>query len=277
MLKGKFKAIISDVDGTLTPIVPNTLPTDKIRQSIRRATDNGITFSLASGRPFFLVKYLIDHLGNVGPCIVDNGAVIANSKDGSVIWEATLPVDHANRILELSSAFKLVRASCDIGAIENPKNISSSTKVRKISIHDIPIEQAEEILNKVSLEFKDVTGVKASSYEGNHLVDVYFSNINATKQHAVFKLAEILGISHEEIIGIGDGYNDFPLLMACGLKVAMGNAVDELKAIADYIAPSVEDDGLAQVIEKYLTNFLEGRKKVVCVEKISEATGRAFR
>lgn len=40
--------------------------------------------------------------------------------------------------------------------------------------------------------------------------------------------------------------------MACGLRVAMGNAVDDLKAIADYIAPSVDDDGLAEVIEKFI-------------------------
>jgi hypothetical protein len=42
--------------------------------------------------------------------------------------------------------------------------------------------------------------------------------------------------------------------MACGLKVAMGNAVPELKAIADYIAPSVTDDGMATVIEKFILN-----------------------
>ena len=62
----------------------------------------------------------------------------------------------------------------------------------------------------------------------------------------------MLNIKTDEIIGIGDGYNDFPLLMACGLKVAMGNAVEELKAIADYIAPSVEEDGVVDVINKFV-------------------------
>ena len=54
------------------------------------------------------------------------------------------------------------------------------------------------------------------------------------------------------MIGVGDGYNDFPLLMACGLKVAMGNAVPELKAIADYIAPTVADDGIVDVIKTFV-------------------------
>jgi hydroxymethylpyrimidine pyrophosphatase-like HAD family hydrolase len=77
-------------------------------------------------------------------------------------------------------------------------------------------------------------------------------NSKATKQFGIYEVAKLLKIETHEIIGVGDGYNDFPLLMACGLKVAMGNAVPELKAIADFIAPSVQEDGLATVIEKFI-------------------------
>ena len=93
---------------------------------------------------------------------------------------------------------------------------------------------------------------KAIASKDKNLVDCYFSHAEATKQHAVLKYAELMGIKTEEIIGIGDGYNDFALLMACGLKVAMGNAVADVKAIADYIAPSVDDDGIADIIEKFI-------------------------
>lgn len=252
MNKSSYKAIISDIDGTLTPVVPHSLPTDAVTQKIKEVMANGVIFSLASGRPFSLIKYLVDHLGRVGPCIVDNGAVIVDSKNGSVMWEAILPNDHANRILELSKSFQLFRASCDTGNMDNPATIPSASKVRKISVHDIPSERAEELIKKVNVECKNVTGIKAASYKGKHLVDVYFSDINATKQHAVLKLTEILGISHNEVIGVGDGYNDFPLLMACGLKIAMGNAVDELKSIADYVAPTVEEDGLLDIMKRYI-------------------------
>ena len=80
------------------------------------------------------------------------------------------------------------------------------------------------------------------------------SNADATKLHGIVEVAELFGIQTHEMIGVGNGYNDFPLLMACGLKIAMGNAVPELKAIADFIAPSVEDDGVATVIEKFILN-----------------------
>lgn len=64
-------------------------------------------------------------------------------------------------------------------------------------------------------------------------------------------MARILGTQTTEIVGVGDSYNGIPLLQGCGLKIAMGNAVEELKVEADYIAPSVDNDGLVDVIEKY--------------------------
>lgn len=251
MLQQKYKAIISDVDGTLTPVVPHALPTDKVTKSIQKVVKSGIIFSLATGRPFSLIKYIIDHLGPMGPCIVDNGAVIADSKDGSVLWESILPNANANGILKLLKPFKMFRASCDTGLLENPQEIPDGSKVRKMSIHDIPMVKADELIDKINKEFKDVACAKASSYLGDKFIDVYFSNINATKQFAVFELAKILNIDHKEMVGVGDSYNDFPLLMACGLKAAMGNSVKEILDIADYVAPSVDDDGLANVIEKY--------------------------
>ncbi|NMC35608.1 HAD family phosphatase [Candidatus Beckwithbacteria bacterium] len=247
----KYKAIVSDIDGTLTQINPNALPSEKVAESIKSLSEKGFTFSFATGRPFFLVEYLVNHLGTLGPCIVDNGAVIVDSKNGNILWEAILSPQKANQILKLSKDCQMVRASCDIGGIDNPKTIPSHAKVRKISIHDIDYDLAEQLINAVTETVSDVAAVKAASYQSDHLTDVYFSNIKATKQYAVFELAKLLHISPKEIIGIGDGYNDFPLLMACGLKVAMGNAVDELKEIADEIAPSVNEDGLAFIIEKY--------------------------
>ena len=64
--------------------------------------------------------------------------------------------------------------------------------------------------------------------------------------------AELNGIETSQIIAAGDSYNDIPLLEACGLRIAMGNAVPELKALADYVAPSVDQDGLATAIDEFV-------------------------
>lgn len=115
-------------------------------------------------------------------------------------------------------------------------------------------ELSEEQCNMIINECKDITSItyhKIASWKQGKM-DIEFSHINASKLHGIRYVANLLGISTHEIIGVGDSYNDFPLLMACGLKIAMGNAVPELKAIADFIAPTVDEDGVATIIEKFI-------------------------
>ena len=63
-------------------------------------------------------------------------------------------------------------------------------------------------------------------------------------------------IKKEETLTIGDQNNDIALLKAGGIKVAMGNATDELKSIADYITDTVENDGFVKAVEKYCNLFV---------------------
>lgn len=248
----KYKAIVSDINGTLMPIVRDALPSRNVAEAIKKATQKGIIFSLASGRPYFLVEYLIKHLRLTSPAITDNGAVIINSIDKSTLWEALLPHDEVRQLLNLTKEFALTRLSCDITNLENPKDVPANVKVRKMSVHDLKPQDADNLIKHIETQFTNLEIIRAASYKGKDFVDVYISHAEGTKLHAVVKYAQLLGITTQEIIGVGDGYNDFPLLMACGLKVAMGNAVQDLKEIADYIAPPVEQDGLAHVIEQFI-------------------------
>ena len=90
---------------------------------------------------------------------------------------------------------------------------------------------------------------------GDWMVD--FTHADATKETAVLRYAELMGIDRAEVAGAGDSYNDLPLLRACGMRVAMGNAAPEVKAAAHYIAPTVDEDGLAVAIAEYLMPMLE--------------------
>ncbi len=64
------------------------------------------------------------------------------------------------------------------------------------------------------------------------------------------QLSKILNVSQSKIVGVGDGYNDYPLLIACGYKIAMDNAPNHLKKIADLIVPTVTGDGLVTALNK---------------------------
>jgi hydroxymethylpyrimidine pyrophosphatase-like HAD family hydrolase len=77
-------------------------------------------------------------------------------------------------------------------------------------------------------------------------------NKEVSKGNAVAKLAEIYNIKPAEIITLGDNENDISMIEYAGLGVAMGNAVQLLKDKADYITADYMDDGVAQVIEKFI-------------------------
>lgn len=72
------------------------------------------------------------------------------------------------------------------------------------------------------------------------------------KGNGVSMLANYLGIKPEEVICVGDASNDVHMLEYAGLSVAMGNAFDDIKAIADYVTHTNEEDGVAHVIEKFI-------------------------
>jgi len=76
--------------------------------------------------------------------------------------------------------------------------------------------------------------------------------LDVSKGHALALLADHLGLPLEETIGIGDNDNDLELVERAGLGVAMGNASPALKAAADYIAPPVDNEGVVEIIERFI-------------------------
>ena len=84
------------------------------------------------------------------------------------------------------------------------------------------------------------------------LLQVTRAPAGVTKWSAIHRLAQGWGIDDEAICAVGDDVNDIPMIRAAGLGVAMGNALDEVKAIADYVTLDVEHSGLAAAIERFL-------------------------
>lgn len=249
----KYRAIISDIDGTLAPVALKSAPSPAIRDAIKKTQDKGFFFSIATGKPFSLVKDLIKDLRLTSPIIVDNGAAIYDPISNLPLVDFVIERNTSRELLEfVVSNSKEYRVSCRNNNFHNITELPKDDEVRKFIILDLPLKQTDDLLDQLQSRFNNLHIVKTSSDLGEQCNAIYISSGEATKQHAVMKLAELLKISTSEIIGIGDHYNDFPLLMACGFKVAMGNAVPELKAIADYVAPSVEEDGLAQVLNTFI-------------------------
>lgn len=252
-MKKKFKALIVDCDGTLFPNAFPGMPSEEVKQAITEASKY-LHVGIATSRPLAELHHIVDTFSLSGPSIIDGGAQIIDFPSKKILVQHPLKIDDYSKLCNIITKYPIQRFEINDDGIDvpfsktlipkNPLNIFIVTnsihkekilddlsKIPTIIVHEILLWEMDKFKGMVALEITDAS---------------------ATKQHAILEVAQMLKISTHEIIGIGDGYTDFPLLMACGLKVAMGNAVEDIKAIADYIAPPVEKDGVADVIERFV-------------------------
>lgn len=237
-----------DVDGTIIPYDKNALPSQRVTDAINKA-GKYIHVGVATSRPAFMLAHIIDHLNLSGPSIINAGAQILDTKTMHVVWEQILSIKDVKTIYQRMKKFDV-----PLLVNEDHHDIFLSERFPKkpilVLVQNLTHKKADAVIDEL-YKIPTIALHKVPSLK-RHLVDVIITHAYATKQHGILESARILGIDTHEIIAVGDGYNDFPLFMAAGLRIAMGNAVPELKEIADYIAPSVENDGVAHVIEKFV-------------------------
>lgn len=245
----KYKAIILDVDETLMPNKVDGYPSSRVTASIIKAKEK-LHVGVASARTVAYASHLFDHLQLSGPFILLGGCYIVDAQSKKILSKHAIANEDLHEICKI---LKKTKRNFFLDELDRKITFNSSRPpkdILNIYIPDLDLELADSI--KLTLSHLSNINVHTATDWGNNRFALNISHAQVSKQRAILELANILGISTEEIIGVGDGYNDFPLLMACGLKIAMGNAVPELKVIADYIAPPVEEDGVAEVIEKFV-------------------------
>jgi Cof subfamily protein (haloacid dehalogenase superfamily) len=248
----KYKALISDCDGTLIPNRPDGRPSAAVKKAVTDARKRTHVV-LATSRPYGYAKPILDELSLTGPNIIHSGAVIMDPTTGHIYKE-----HHLNHDSILILAEECAKKKYPLYVDEYDKSFVLSNRTQLVHpvygafiTCQLDETAANEFISIMRTKTPDMVIHTIPSWDKG-ATDISFSPILATKQHGIQEVAELLSIDPAEMIGVGDGQNDFPLLMACGLKIAMGNAVPELKSIADYVAPSVEDDGIVDIIEKFI-------------------------
>ncbi len=245
-----------DVDGTLIPYEYNALPSQKVIDTIQKAVHKGTIVCLVTGRAYESTKHILDALGLKDGVVVTNagGGVfeIGSAKPLHVQPIEPADVDFAIELLQKHNIDFYVKNGMYDGANRGAfKTGDLHDDVYMIFVNedytDLKIDEIKKLF-----ESRPHITVHKTKHKNPLNAGINLSHVNATKLHGVEILMKHYDLKREEIIGVGDAYNDFPLLMASGLKVAMGNAIPELKELADYVAPSVTEDGVADVINRYI-------------------------
>jgi Cof subfamily protein (haloacid dehalogenase superfamily) len=254
-MKIKYKALMLDIDGTIIPYDYAALPSDTVANAIKKASEK-IAVNFVTGKSHNAIQPILKKIGlQTGYAVVNGGAHVIDISSGNVIYEQSIEEKDARKIISIlhedNVTFYIKQAATfnyDAGPFK--KNSVLSKAFMFYTPEMFSTKEIEKISKKLSVVSN--IALHKTHHKVPHMYALNITHAKATKLHGIAVILKTLNIDRKETVGVGDSYNDFPLLMACGLKVAMGNAVEDLKAIADYIAPTVAEDGVADVINKFI-------------------------
>jgi hypothetical protein len=264
-----YKLVGCDLDDTL--LRDDFTISDVSKKAIKKAVEKGVKFVVVTGRISVAARKYVDELELDTPYATFQGAKIFDSKSSEVLYSCELEkekirdiircaemhnvhiniydneriyVKEKNKWTEHYESFARTVEFCEVGSLED-FDFKSTPKMILIDER----EKLDEVLKEIRKFVNDDINV---FYSKTNFLE--FTNKNATKGYALKFLADKWGIDRSEIIAIGDNLNDETMIEYAGLGVAVGNAVDEMKNLADYVSPSNEEDGVAHVLEKFILN-----------------------
>lgn len=247
----KYRHVFCDLDNTIVTFgSEGILIPHKVTSAINEM-DRSVGFSICTARCLEEVKEIGNFLEirSRSPMIFENGATIL-AADGSIIQQHFLPETDVNQLIHYLGKYSDIWKKLFVnGKLLDFSSVEKHDHITKIGLQDLTEEMMQEILQKLS-EFPTISYFRSKAAHKPSTFTLDITSIQATKQHAVAKVLESVGVNRSEAIGIGDSDNDFPMLEACGLKVAVANAKPLIRDIADVIVPSCNEAGVAVLLPK---------------------------
>ena len=265
-----YKLIAMDLDGTLNN--DQKVITEKTKAALMAAQRKGIRLALASARPspgLFKERDILRLQDHKGILMSYNGGRIVDAETGKVLFETSMDLAETKQVLRKLESLP-VTPILDDGAQfyvtdKNGYKVDYECKNNNMVCKEVgnladflefaPIKilmsvQPEELID-VQRQIADflpesLTVVQTAAF----YLEVIPRVIN--KGQGIRDICKVLGIEPAEVISFGDAANDIPMLEAAGMGVAMGNAQEAVKAAADMVTLSNNDDGIAAALEKLI-------------------------
>ena len=261
-----IQLLASDLDGTLVADLHN-IPA-RTQAAIKAAVERGVHVVIATGREYGVTKKFIEMLTLDTPIICYQGAMIYEPKSGQTIGNQGFPVSLAHKLIDVARARKLSlnlyidhKAYTEYLSAEG-RALFGSLGTPLIEVKDLKaaiiasptkglIFHPAEEAGAVAAELKAVLGGSLSVFRSlDTLIEI--TALNVSKGYALATLADHYHIPQAEVMAIGDQDNDIEMIAWAGLGVAMGNASEGVKAVADVIAPPLSEEGAAWAIERFI-------------------------
>ena len=254
-----IKAIMLDVDGTLVSFETHKVLPSSV-DALRKIHDGGIRIVIATGRAAGDLHEIAD--------VPYDGIIALNGadcvlRDGTVIRKHLIPKDDFKKAMEIAKAFDFaVAIELDEGVFVN-RLTPTVERIAKIVEHPIPaVVDIGELFDRkeccqLCFYIDDEMEQKVMSFLPNLSLSRWhplFADVNVagiSKATGLSVFADYYGIGMTEIMACGDGGNDIPMLKVAGIGVAMGNASEIVKASANFVTDTVENDGLCKALKHF--------------------------
>ncbi|XTZ12466.1 MAG: Cof-type HAD-IIB family hydrolase [cyanobacterium endosymbiont of Rhopalodia inflata] len=269
-----IRLLMLDIDGTIAG--ESNKVTEAVKQAISKVQANGIQVALATGRMYHSALRFHQAIGSQLPIIAYNGAWVQCPITGARYKHFPVPTAVALQLLEYFERPQWnqeIDLHCYIDDRLYVRNVTSRTRAyqQRSGIEPLVVEDLRDILDLPTTKILAIAQPQSINtllrdlqkvYPRDQLcltqsTEIYFeaTHPQASKGYATrFVAEELLGFEASQIMAIGDNFNDAEMLEYVGLGVAMGNAPIEVQKIAKWVAPTVEQDGVAIAIKKFLLN-----------------------
>lgn len=272
----KIRILAFDMDDTL--LDGHGKLSEGNRAAIMRAMEKGYHVVIATGRVLAALPKDVVAVEGVQYAITSNGARITDMHTGKVLLENLITPEGVDAIEPyLHDDDVMIEIFFDDGVYADRRDMAhladfgrtSEKSQEYVLTTRQPVDDVLAVLaaNKDRMEninlitgndekrlrwlaeLKQMPGITACSSTPNN---IEIGGLHVSKADALEELAEYLGLGKESIMAFGDSSNDEQMVVRAGVGVAMGNSVPELLELADYIAPTNEDDGVAYTLEHLL-------------------------
>ncbi|AKJ11478.1 hydrolase [Streptomyces incarnatus] len=259
-----YALIATDLDGTL--LRGDDSVSGRSLAALARVARAGARHLVVTGRPAPRVRQLLAHLGCTGLAVCGQGAQVYDAGTGRLLWSVRLDRELAETALgKIEAEVGQVYAAVDQDGVDGLTLIEPGYRMPHPTLPAVRVGRRDDLwcapISKVLLRHaalpddelaaiaRAVVGSLATvTMSGPGTVELQPSGV--TKATGLALAAERLGIAAEAALAFGDMPNDIPMFEWAGRGVAMANAHPELKAVADEVTLSNEDDGIAAVLER---------------------------
>ena len=268
-----YRLIAIDLDGTLLTPSPHKVITPRTTDLLCQAAASGIAIVIATGQRYPVLQHICANLPLTAPQIIENGAVIVDIRSGAILHKKMLPTEYILPALETLRTFGFYRAYHTEDEVYVDRDTPRALHWYRppvppvIQVADVASLYPQPCIKVVGIGEESKLRQKRHELEGIFAGKLYVTQTSfdlieflhpaVSKVNALKQIAADLGIAPPEIVAIGDNHNDIGMLQFAGLGVAMGNAHDEVKEVADYVTASNAEEGVAAVLEKLVLPTLK--------------------